>query len=320
MLLPALCSSCSTYRTILIRKVGFFRCSIMSQTTSSNLPKSNLVAVCQMTSTDDKETNFKTCDDLIHRAAEMGAKVTFLPECCDYVGNNSAESVDMAISLDGKLVSRFKNLAKKCSMWLSLGGIHLKEVSEKNRISNAHVMINSNGEIAAVYKKTHLFDVNIPKVVTLMETGYTIPGQGMVEPVVTPVGNVGLAVCYDVRFPELSIALAEKGADILTYPSAFTQTTGMAHWEVLLRSRAIENQCYVVAAAQTGKHNDKRTSYGHAMIVDPWGTVLACCREGTDVCVANIDLNYLQSVRQRMPIWNHRRHDIYGHVLFNDGK
>ncbi|XP_071960916.1 deaminated glutathione amidase-like isoform X2 [Antedon mediterranea] len=232
----------------------------MFEQSSSNLPKANmmsrsnlnLIAVCQMTSTSDIEANYKTCEQLVHRASQMGAEMTFLPEGCDFISKTKEEAVAMAISLDGELMSRYKNLAMKYDQWLSLGGVHLK--------------------------------------------------------------------CYDMRFPELSIALTKRGADILTFPSAFTQTTGMAHWEVLLRSRAIENQCYVAAAAQTGKHNEKRTSYGHAMIVDPWGTILACCREGADVCVANVDHDYIQQVRKRMPVWEHRRHDIYGTVLFNGDK
>ncbi|GFR97283.1 nitrilase and fragile histidine triad fusion protein NitFhit [Elysia marginata] len=117
-----------------------------------------------------------------------------------------------------------------------------------------------------------------------------------------------------MRFPELSLALAQQGADILTFPSAFTQITGMAHWESILRCRAIETQCYVVAAAQTGKHNDKRSSYGHTMVVDPWGAVVSQCSEGTGVCVAEIDLDYLAKRRREMPVWQHRRIDLYGRV------
>ncbi|XP_071960915.1 deaminated glutathione amidase-like isoform X1 [Antedon mediterranea] len=298
----------------------------MFEQSSSNLPKANmmsrsnlnLIAVCQMTSTSDIEANYKTCEQLVHRASQMGAEMTFLPEGCDFISKTKEEAVAMAISLDGELMSRYKNLAMKYDQWLSLGGVHLKE--DGNMLSNAHILIDNFGKIIAVYKKTHLFDVDIPNVVRLKETDQTIPGTRLISPVRSPVGSVGMAICYDMRFPELSIALTKRGADILTFPSAFTQTTGMAHWEVLLRSRAIENQCYVAAAAQTGKHNEKRTSYGHAMIVDPWGTILACCREGADVCVANVDHDYIQQVRKRMPVWEHRRHDIYGTVLFNGDK
>ncbi|CAG0891316.1 unnamed protein product [Darwinula stevensoni] len=125
------------------------------------------------------------------------------------------------------------------------------------------------------------------------------------------VSNPRLTACYDLRFPEMSLALRERGAEILTFPSAFTVSTGLAHWEVLLRARAIETQCYVIAAAQTGIHNSNRSSYGHAMIVDPWGRVIAQCREGTDVAVAKVDLEYLRKIRQEMPVHSHRRPDVY---------
>ncbi|CAD6198155.1 unnamed protein product [Caenorhabditis auriculariae] len=133
----------------------------------------------------------------------------------------------------------------------------------------------------------------------------------MVPPVETPVGKLGLSICYDLRFPELSIWNRKKGAQILSFPSAFTVNTGLAHWETLLRTRAIENQCYVVAAAQTGKHNEKRVSYGHAMVVDPWGAVVAQCSERVDMCFCEIDLGYVEEVRTLQPVYSHRRSDLY---------
>ncbi|XP_078061598.1 deaminated glutathione amidase-like [Mustelus asterias] len=148
----------------------------------------------------------------------------------------------------------------------------------------------------------------------MKESDFTIPGTGIEPPVSTPIGKLGLAICYDLRFPEISLVLTEAGAEILTFPSAFTVTTGLAHWEPLLRARAIETQCYVVAAAQTGKHNEKRTSYGHSMVVDPWGCVVAECNEGRDICYAEIDLQYLWDIRQDMPVSHHRRKDLYGHL------
>ena len=135
----------------------------------------------------------------------------------------------------------------------------------------------------AKYSKTHLFDVEIPEQgIRLKESDYVSPGKDIVRPVETSIGRIGLGICYDLRFPEFSLALARSGAQILTFPSAFTVATGMAHWESLLRARAIESQCYVVAAAQTGRHNAKRSSYGRTMIVDPWGTVVASQPAGSD--------------------------------------
>uniref|UniRef100_UPI00398E80BE deaminated glutathione amidase n=1 Tax=Pristiophorus japonicus TaxID=55135 RepID=UPI00398E80BE len=199
-------------------------------------------------------------------------------------------------------------------VWLSLGGFHERchDWERDRRIYNAHVLINDSGEIAVVYRKTHLFDVELKGRVSLKESNFTIPGPGIEAPVDTPIGKLGLAICYDLRFPEISLTLAQDGAEILTFPSAFTMTTGMAHWEPLLRARAIETQSYVVAAAQTGRHNETRTSYGHSMVVDPWGCVIAQCHEGPGLCYAEIDLQYLRDIRRDMLLMHHRRTDLYG--------
>ncbi|XP_064605423.1 nitrilase and fragile histidine triad fusion protein NitFhit-like [Liolophura sinensis] len=275
-----------------------------------------VVGVCQMNCTSDKEANFSVGKSLITRAKRRGAKMVFLPECFDYVGEDKEKSLSMAETLEGDLITRYRHLAKEQDVWLSLGGFHHKGPpgDGKAAIKNMHIILDNQGDIKAHYSKTHLFDIEIKDKVCLKESDFVIPGQKIVPPVPTPVGKVGLAICYDLRFPELSIALTQQGAELLTFPSAFTQTTGLAHWESLLRSRAIENQCYVLAAAQTGKHNAKRTSYGHAMIVDPWGCVVAQCHEGVDVCFAEVDLDYLHKVRTDMPVQQHRRQDLYGYI------
>ncbi|NXG62887.1 NIT1 amidase, partial [Hemiprocne comata] len=174
--------------------------------------------------------------------------------------------------------------------------------------------ILSPGRLVAAYRKTHLCDVELEGRVTMKESGFTNPGSEILPPVSTPAGKLGLSICYDLRFPEVSLALRHAGAEILTSPSAFTVPTGSAHWEVLLRARAIETQCYVVAAAQTGQNHERRVSYGHAMVVDPWGAVVAQCHEGPGLCYAEIDLGYLHRIRREMPVLNHRRHDLYGPV------
>lgn len=273
-----------------------------------------LVAVCQMNSTSDVDRNLKICKDLVRKAKSRGAKVVFLPECFDYVGENNEQSLSLAATLESTRMQVFCNLAKELGVWLSLGGFHERGPPDDKRLYNSHVMVDDNGAITAVYRKIHLFDIDVKDGPKLKESDSTISGDQIVPPVPTPVGNVGLAICYDVRFPELSVVLAQQGAHILTFPSAFTQITGSAHWEVLLRCRAIENQCYVIAAAQTGQHNTKRRSFGHAMVVDPWGCVIAQCREGNDVCIAEIDLDYLTKVRQQMPVMNHKRNDLYGNL------
>ncbi|KAM4690762.1 deaminated glutathione amidase [Rhinophrynus dorsalis] len=279
-------------------------------------PPKPLIAVCQLTSVSDKEKNFSTCSDLIKEAASRRACMVFLPEAFDYIGSSTEETLCLAETLEGDIIQRYTNLARECGVWLSLGGFHEKGPNWENdrRISNSHVLLDEAGHIVSVYRKTHLFDVDLRSGVSLKESNFTIPGAEIIPPVSTPAGKVGLGVCYDLRFPEMSLALAQEGAEILTYPSAFTLTTGLAHWEVLLRARAIENQCYVVAAAQTGSHNQKRTSYGHAMVVDPWGTVIAQCQEGTGLCYAETNLPYLNGIRQEMPVWGHRRPDLYGKI------
>lgn len=275
-----------------------------------------VIGVCQLTCTADKKRNLEVSSALIHRAKARGAQMVFLPEACDYIGESKQQSMEMAESLQGEIITAYRKLAKDLDIWLSVGGFHQKGPpnTEKNRVYNTHVIINSQGVIEDTYSKTHMFDLDIPGKVRLCESDYTIPGDRIAPPVTTPVGKVGMAICYDMRFPELSQALTGMGAEILTYPSAFTVPTGMAHWEVLLRNRAIECQCYVVAAAQTGRHNDKRSSYGHTMVIDPWGTVIVESPEGEGVITAEIDLKYLEKVRTQMPVQQHRRHDLYGSV------
>jgi len=271
-------------------------------------------AVCQMTSTNNMQKNIDQASGLVEKASGRGADMVFLPEAFDLIGESSKETLDLAQELDGSIISQMKKLALDHKVWLSLGGFHNKEKSSDVKIFNTHIIINNEGQLVETYNKCHLFDVEIPGKFRLMESDYVKAGQHTPLPVRTPIGLVGLSVCYDLRFPELSIGLRSLGADILTFPSAFTIPTGMAHWKPLLQARAIENQCYVIAAAQTGKHNQKRSSYGHAMIVDPWGTVIAECREGISFAMAEIDLTYLEKIRQDMPVAAQRRTDLYGQI------
>ncbi|CAM4622768.1 unnamed protein product [Lepidochelys kempii] len=275
-----------------------------------------LIAVCQLTSTPDKEQNFASCSRLIREAAQRGACVVFLPEAFDFIGSNTQETLSLAESLEGAQIQRYAGLARECQVWLSLGGFHERgeDWASTRRIYNCHLLLDPTGHVVATYRKTHLCDVDLEGRVSMKESNFTNPGPEIVLPVSTPAGKIGLAICYDLRFPEISLALTQEGAEILTYPSAFTVTTGSAHWEALLRARAIETQCYVVAAAQTGKNHERRTSYGHTMVVDPWGCVIAQCQEGPGLCYAEIDLGYLRRIRQEMPVCTHRRADLYGRV------
>ncbi|XP_032060516.1 deaminated glutathione amidase isoform X1 [Aythya fuligula] len=275
-----------------------------------------LVAVGQVTSTPDKEPNFAACSALVREAARRGACLVFLPEGFDYIGRDPAQTLSLAEGLDGDLMGRYARLARDCGVWLSLGGFHERgqDWAATQRIYNCHVLLDPTGRVAAAYRKTHLCDVELEGRVSMKESGFTNRGTEIVPPVSTPAGKLGLSICYDLRFPEISLALRRAGAEILTYPSAFTVTTGSAHWEVLLRARAIESQCYVVAAAQTGRNHEGRASYGHSLVVDPWGTVVAQRGEGPGLCYAEIDLEYLQRVRREIPVQEHRRPDLYGTV------
>lgn len=265
-----------------------------------------------MTAVADKEKNMKTVQELVNQAKARSCCMAFFPEACDYLADNKKDIVAMAQPLSGQTVNAYSEIAKCNNMWLSLGGLHEALQDNTSHIANTHVLIDNNGKIAGTYRKMHLFDMdNKTTGVRLMESDYVSGGNKIVPPIPTPIGQLALSICYDMRFPELSLCLRNMGAEILTYPSAFTYQTGAAHWEVLLRARAIETQCYVVAAAQTGTHNKKRVSWGHAMIVDPWGTVIAQCMEKTSIAVAEIDLEHLRVMRQNMPCKNHRRTDVY---------
>ena len=304
--------------------------SLATMASTKAIKKGGFAAIVQVTCTSDKVSNFNRIKSLIEQAvSNHNASVVFLPEAFDFIGESTSETLQLAEPIDGPLINQYRDLAKTLKVSLSLGGFHEainNDTGTVSRIKNTHLIIDGDdGTIRAKYSKCHLFDVEIPeRNLKLKESDYVIPGNDICKPVSTNIGRVGLGICYDLRFPELSLAMArnddsiDHAADILTYPSAFTIPTGSAHWEVLLRARAIENQCYVIAAAQTGVHNKKRSSYGHSMIVDPWGSVIAQCSEGESVSSAYIDLEYLEKVRKNMPVWSHRRNDIYGFVLQNE--
>jgi deaminated glutathione amidase len=266
------------------------------------------LAVSQMTATDDIDENLRACARLCLQAAKAGAALLVLPECFAFLGRGDGDLLAMTEPLEGPLFARFRQLAVEHGLELCFGGF--PERHTDTHAWNSHVVVGVDGVIRSVYRKIHLYDVMLPSF-TLRESAATSPGRDLVIDE-SAVGRLGLTVCYDLRFPELYRALAARGAEVLLVPAAFTLTTGKEHWEVLLRARAIENQCYVAAAAQTGRHNEKRESYGHAMIVDPWGTVVAQCRDGEGIAVARIDRAFLETIRARVPVWQHRRPDLYG--------
>jgi deaminated glutathione amidase len=271
-----------------------------------------LIAVGQMTATVDIEANIETGQSLAKKASDAGASLLSLPECFAFLGEKDTDAREMAQPMNGPLMEQYRGIARQHKIWLALGGFQ-EEGPDKDRCYNTHVLLDDTGHTVATYRKLHLFDVDIPGGPKLLESNGTIAGDEL-KVVDSPIGRLGLSICYDLRFPELYLTLAQAGAQILMIPAAFTLTTGKEHWETLLRARAIETQTYVVAAAQRGRHNAKRESFGHAMIIDPWGTIIAQCLDRTDIAVAPIDLKHLEAIRMRIPVWNHRRPEVYGEV------
>ncbi|XVF75452.1 hypothetical protein PTKIN_Ptkin13bG0189900 [Pterospermum kingtungense] len=266
------------------------------------------VAAAQMTSFNDIASNFSTCSRLVKEAVSAGAKMLCLPENFSYVGDMSGDSLLIAEPLDGPIMQKYCSLARESGIWLSLGGFQEKG-REDAHLRNTHVIIDDAGNIRSTYSKIHLFDVDVPGGAVYKESSFTEPGKDIAA-VDSPIGRLGLTVCYDLRFPELYQQLRfHHGAQVILVPAAFTTVTGQAHWEILVHARAIETQCYVIASAQAGKHNEIRESYGETLIIDPWGTVVGRLpdRLSTGITVADIDFSLIDSVRAKMPIAKHRK-------------
>ena len=264
------------------------------------------VGVVQMTSTPDVERNLATVERLVTEAAGEGAALVLVPECFAYLGPEEGKlAIAEPLPGGGPILARCQALARGCGVELVLGGFWERGDHPK-KVRNACVHVDATGAIKGLYRKIHLFDVDLPDGTSLVESDTVEPGD---TPVVTdaPFGRLGLSVCYDLRFPELYRRLVDDGAIALAVPAAFTLTTGKDHWHVLLRARAIEAQCYVIAAAQTGHHFGRRHSYGHALICDPWGTVLAEHGEGEGVALAWLDDAVVARVRASVPSLRHRR-------------
>jgi len=265
-----------------------------------------LAAAVQLSCTSDEEANLASAEALIRRAATHGARLIATPENTNFLGLH-AEKVERAQSLDGPACSLFSRLAGELGVFLVLGSFN--EASETAaRCYNTSVLFGPDGSRLAVYRKIHLFDIDLAAGVQFQESDTVIPGEDLVV-AETELGPLGLSICYDLRFAELYRQLVERGAEMVTIPSAFTLTTGRAHWEALMRARAIENQCFIIAPAQVGQHDDAglRESFGHSMIVDPWGQVLAKMPDAPGLALAEIDLDQVARVRRSMPVADHRR-------------
>jgi predicted amidohydrolase len=267
-----------------------------------------LAAVIQLSSQDDVPAKLARATALIREAARAGATLVVLPENFAFIGEE-AQKLAIAERIDGTdrgpIVSAVAAAAKESGVHVIAGGMPERSV-DPARPYNTSVLVDPRGEVVAVYRKIHMFDVDLADGTSLKESAATMAGA---EPVVADVGgtNVGMTVCYDLRFPELFRLLEKRGARVVTVPAAFTLTTGKDHWHVLLRARAIENEVFVLAAAQHGKHPRGRQTYGKSLIVDPWGDVLAQCGEGEGFAVARLDFAYQDRVRAALPCLTHRR-------------
>ncbi|MDL2269123.1 carbon-nitrogen hydrolase family protein [Desulfosarcina sp. OttesenSCG-928-A07] len=261
-----------------------------------------LVAAIQLNSQDRPEINMDTISTLTSDAAQNGAQMVALPESAHYLSD--LHMAAHAESMDGPTLSIYRQLAKDHGIYFC--GSFAERTNDPKRAFNTAVLISPEGEIIAVYRKIHLFDVAIGDAVDHMESRHTLPGDRSVV-AKTPCGVMGLAICYDLRFPELFRQLGDKGADIIIIPAAFTLYTGKDHWEVLLRARAIENQVYVVAPAQWGPHPVNKTCFGNTMIIDPWGTVIARASEGPGYILAPVDTGRIIKVRSQLPCLQNRR-------------
>lgn len=263
-----------------------------------------LAAVVQTTATASVEASLEQAEARCREAARAGAQLIALPEAVSFIGAGRAE---VAEPLDGPSFERLARLAADLQVVLAAGSLPETNPEDPARPFNTSVVFGPDGTRWARYRKCHLFDLDLgPEGPKLAESERTAPGEGPAL-IASPVGRLGLSICYDLRFAYLYEALRAADAEVLLVPSAFTVPTGAAHWELLLRARAVETQCFVIAAAQYGQHADGRRSYGRSMIVDPWGTVLAQVPDGGHFGLAEIRLDALQDIRRKMPCETHRR-------------
>jgi|ERR671919_2593333 predicted amidohydrolase len=263
-----------------------------------------LAAAIQMLASDDKAANLKEAKHWVRHAAAQGARVVALPEVFIWRGSKKSER-ECAEPISGPSSAAMAELARELGIYLLAGSI-LEEVPGSQKAYNTSLLFNPAGKVIGSYRKIHLFDVDLANGVSLRESDTRAHGEA-VAVAKTDLCSMGLSVCYDLRFPELYRGLASQGAELIFVPSAFTAYTGEAHWETLLRARAIENLAYVIAPDQFGKSAKSFETHGHSMIIDPWGQVIAELPDGPGVITADIDLDYLANVRAELPALNHRR-------------
>lgn len=255
------------------------------------------IGLGQLNTKDNIENSFKKIEDLTAECSSMGAQLVIFPELSTYLSEKSIQTV--AQTLDEEIISRFKELAAKYNVYIHNGSF-VEKTETPGKSYNTSVFINPAGKIEALYRKIHLFDIEIDNELSYRESDRYEKGDSVVN-ISTSIGDFGFSICYDLRFPELYRKLALRGANLVFIPAAFTMFTGKDHWEALLRARAIENQIYIIAPNQIGKHPDNKSCYGNSMIIDPWGKVIARASDKVSTIVADIDWNYLEEIRKKLP-------------------
>jgi predicted amidohydrolase len=265
------------------------------------------IALLQMTTGIDPATNREVIIDAMRAAKAGGADMLFTPEMSGYLDRNRGRATERIVAeADDLVLAGVRAAAAERGLWVSIGSLAVADPATPGKWRNRAFMIDGAGTIRARYDKMHLFDVDLPTGESWRESSsYAAGDTGVI--VATPWTPIGLTICYDLRFPDLYRALSDAGARMLTVPAAFTVPTGEAHWHVLLRARAIEAACFVIAAAQTGTHEDGRATYGHSLVIDPWGKVLLDMGTAPGVGLVDLDLAQVDAVRQRIPALDHRR-------------
>jgi predicted amidohydrolase len=264
------------------------------------------IALYQAQSGIDPAANAERLVEAVRESAAGGAAMLFTPEMSGMLDRDRERALGRARSEDGdEVLAAVRKAAAEAGIWVHLGSLALK--GENGKLVNRGFVIDDGGEVCSRYDKIHLFDVDLPTGESWRESAMYEAGRGAVVVPNTPVGKLGLTICYDLRFPELFQRLSEAGADLIAVPAAFTVPTGQAHWQVLLRARAIEAELFVVAAAQAGKHEDGRETYGHSLVADPWGELLLEMGKEPGLAFADIDLARIADVRSRIPVHQHRK-------------
>ena len=264
------------------------------------------IALFQSCTGIDPGANAQALSEAVEQASAGGAEMLFTPEMSGLLDRDPKRAADnLRTEKDDQVLATCREAASRHGLWLHLGSLAVR--TDDGKLANRGFVIDPTGAVRARYDKIHLFDVDLPTGESWRESAVYRAGGGAVVVENTPLGRLGLTICYDLRFPDLFSRLSEAGAQAIAVPAAFTVPTGRAHWDVLLRARAIESEAFVVAAAQSGRHADGRNTYGHSLVVSPWGDVLLDMGEGISIGYADIELSLVGEVRQRIPALDHRR-------------